>query len=470
MAPALRVVIIDAGDSSLVAQAACARGAPPPTRHVAVPWSLPTSSQRPLPTPWPMSPPLPQPASGQRCISLIGAPVALFLQRAVPRPAAPRARRSRSVPRGHAARLLLLGAALLWLGGCSEVSYYWQAAMGQWDILAARRPIAQVLADPAVGEPVKAQLRAVQEAQGFAGQALALPPEGHYTTYVDLHRDAVTWLVVASEPFALRAYRNCYLVVGCLDYRGYFRRDAARDFARQLSDQGYDVLVRPVQAYSTLGWFDDPLLNTQLRGDEADLVASVFHEQAHRLLFLKGDTGFNESFATFVEDEGLRRFLARQRRDAPRLLARYREVRADRARFEAILLRGRARLEALYNSGRPTAELRAEKQRLFQLLREDYQNQADSFKILDYGAWFRQELNNAHLVGVAQYHDLVPAFRALFRREDEDFLRFYAAVRALMARDVAARRNALEALAREAAPPAPDGTPAADPRAAPAGN
>ncbi len=348
--------------------------------------------------------------------------------------------------------ILLLALALL-LSGCSEVAYYWQAGLGQLEILRKRRPIEEVLEDPAVAEATKAKLRLVRRAQAFGREELALPEGASFHFYTDLERDFVSWLVVASEPYAFRAFRNCFPVVGCLGYRGFFQRADANGFASGLEGEGLDVWVRPVSAYSTLGWFDDPVLNTTLRAADLQIVATVLHEQAHQVLFVKGDTAFNESFATFVEREGVPRFLrdgggqSGSQEDAQ--LARYEALHEDRQRFRAILLRGKARLEGLYGSGKPTAEMVAEKTRLFAQMRQDYQNEKGSFKLASYDSWFAQDLNNAHLVGVEQYQSWVGAFQALFDRSGQDFARFYDAAKELADMTPEARRTRLQTLANE---------------------
>ena len=338
------------------------------------------------------------------------------------------------------------------LSGCSDVAYYWQAGLGQLEILRKRRPIGEVLEDPGVGEETKAKLRLVRRAQAFGREELALPEGASFHYYTDLERDFVSWLVVASEPFTFRAFRNCFPVVGCLNYRGFFERADANGFAGGLEGEGLDVWVRPVSAYSTLGWFDDPVLNTTLRAADLQIVATVLHEQAHQVLFVKGDTAFNESFATFVEREGVPRFLEGQGGQGDAQLARYEALHEDRQRFRAILLRGKARLQGLYGSGRPTAEMVAEKARLFAQMRQDYQNERGSFKLASYDSWFAQDLNNAHLVGVEQYQSWVGAFQALFDRSGQDFARFYAAAKELADLTPEGRLTRMQTLAKESVP------------------
>lgn len=324
---------------------------------------------------------------------------------------------------------ILFAALPILLGACTEAHYYWQAAWGQGRILAARISLEQALAANATPQAVQRKLRLIQRAQGFAATDLAIPEREHYRHYVALGRPQVSWLVVAAEPFRLRAREFCYPVVGCLEYRGYFKRTDADTLAKKLEHEGLDVVVRAVRAYSTLGWFADPILDTMLQGTEEQIVATLFHELAHRMYFLAGDTAFNESLASFVEQEGLRRFA--QKGDAEWSWERYEQSTADQERFRTLVRQTKAQLEALYASSLPEAEKRVRKLQAFQELRAHYTKQRAEFQILNYDRWFAQTLNNAHLLGFSQYTVWVPAFAALFRQSEGRFETFYEAVRTL---------------------------------------
>jgi predicted aminopeptidase len=365
--------------------------------------------------------------------------------------------RAHIAPSKRARLLGLVALAALGVSACGDLSYYWQAMNGQMEILRKRRPIAEVLEDPGVPPGVKVRLRLATQVQDFSIAELGLPTAGAYRTYANLGRPFVSWLVVAAPALELREHTWCYLIVGCLGYRGYFARADAQALAAELRGQGFDVSVRPVRAYSTLGWFDDPLLNTFVEQDELDMMATLIHEQAHRRLWVNGDTEFNESFAVFVEQEGLRRYLERQPSAAsspalspatPRIaMARYEAYNADRERFQAIALAGRERLAALYAAPLTEAEKLARKAQMLDAIREDYQKQRSSFKLLNYDDWFGPGLNNATLAGVAQYHVRLDAFMALFDEQGRDFSRFYAASEALGKLDPADRQAALDRLA-----------------------
>src|ERR1700728_2152249 len=241
----------------------------------------------------------------------------------------------------------LLAAALIGatLPGCA-IGYFTQAAQGQWQLMRARRPIASVLADPTASEQLKARLRVVQDARDFAVSDLGLPDNRSYRSYSDLKRPFVVWNVVAAPEFSVAPLRWCFPFTGCLSYRGYFRERDARKMAAALAARGNDVMVGGVTAYSTLGHFSDPVLNTMMRYGDLELVSTIFHELAHQLIYVREDTVFNESFAVSVEQEGLRRWLAARGRRLE--LQDYLErERADQLMVDAFA-DGRRRLAALY--------------------------------------------------------------------------------------------------------------------------
>src|SRR3990172_414173 len=268
-----------------------------------------------------------------------------------------------------------LAAALL-ITGCASPGYYFQAMSGQMAVAAARRPIPEIMADSAAPRELKARLGLIGRAREFAESELRLRSGGSFATYADLDRPFATWNVVATPEFSLVPKRWCFLIAGCISYRGYFSQHKAERFAAKLRKRGYDVHIGGAAAYSTLGWFRDPVLNTTLRLSDVAAVAIVFHELAHARLYVGDDSMFNESFATAVEEEGVRRFFAdgrRNRRDArdtfPRAarqgcrgcgftgasdeapMAAWRAARAQDLEFHAIVDDTRRRLGVLYGSG-----------------------------------------------------------------------------------------------------------------------
>jgi len=312
------------------------------------------------------------------------------------------------------------------IAGCG-VGYLAQATQGQWRVLRARRPITRILADPSASEPLKSRLRLVLEARNFASQELKLPDNRSYRSYSDLKRPYVVWNVVAAPEFSIQPLRWCFPFTGCLSYRGYFKQSNARAFAAALSARGNDTLVAGVTAYSTLGHFADPVLNTMMRYGELDLVATIFHELAHQLIYVEGDSAFNESFAVAVEQEGLRRWLAAHGR-SDELRDFLAQRRAERQIIHALAV-GRAQLDELYHQPWSPPLMRERKHELLSALGENVrtlerQNQIHS----GYGAWIDAGLNNAHLASIATYSDCVPGFAQLLDRNAGQLPAFYAAV------------------------------------------
>jgi predicted aminopeptidase len=326
----------------------------------------------------------------------------------------------------------LLAIVLLTVGliGCATLGYYGQSIGGQLEMLAKRRPIAELLDDPAVTDELKTRLALILQLRAFASDQLRLPDNDSYRSYADLERPYAVWNVYAAPELSLTPKEWCFPVVGCVAYRGYFAKHEAEAFAEELRAQGYDVHVGGVAAYSTLGWFHDPMLNTLIHRPIADLAGLMFHELAHQQVYVRDDSTFNESFATAVELEGARRWLAAN--GAPGQLDDYLAGKRAQGRFVALIMDYRARLAALYASEEPDEHKRAAKAKLFSELRADYEKQ----RIRDgggraYARWFEQELNNARLVPVGVYRQHLPAFQALLARENGDLAAFYRAVQQL---------------------------------------
>lgn len=327
--------------------------------------------------------------------------------------------------------LLLAVHAALALAGCAPPAYYLQAAEGHFELWRLARPIEDVQRDPAMPVSLQERLAVAAGLRDFASRELALPDNGSYRRYAALDRPYVVWNVLAAEEFSVRPKEWCFPVAGCVGYRGYFSRREADAHVADLREQGYEAHVVGVPAYSTLGWFDDPLLSTFIHYPETELARLIFHELSHQVAYARDDTEFNESFAVAVEQEGLRRWLAiHGSEDKRRGFARAQRMRAD---FMRLVLGARHRLDALYAGPLAQADKRREKSRIFAALRRDY----DALKTGDwqgyagYDRWFGQEINNATLASVGLYQQLVPAFEGLLERHGRDLPRFYAEVKAL---------------------------------------
>jgi len=342
-------------------------------------------------------------------------------------------------------RLIVVGVVFL-VSGCANVGYYIQAVTGQLDIWRRGRPVGDVLQDPAAPAALKEKLARVQAIREFASRELALPDNESYRRYADLGRRYVVWNVFAAPEFSVKPVEWCVLFAGCVGYRGYFAQADADRLAAELAGGGHDVYIGGVPAYSTLGWFRDPVLNTFIHYPEAEIARIVFHELSHQVLYVRDDTTFNESFAVAVELEGMRRWLAQPSNG--KLRAGYERGRERREHFVRLVADHRAKLEALYASALAAPEMRERKAVLLRGMQADYRRiRAGWNGFAGFDTWFARPPNNATLASVAIYTRYVPAFEALLEREGRDLPRFYAAVKALAALPMEERAARLDALA-----------------------
>lgn len=339
--------------------------------------------------------------------------------------------------------LVLAGSAL---AGCAGDGYYAQSIEGHFALMGARENVARLIGDDETPEALRSRLILAEEIRSFAVETLALPDNGSYRTYADIGRDVVTWNVVATPPLSLTPVAWCFPVFGCVAYRGYFNEDEAIAYARTLVAEGLDVTIGGSIAYSTLGWFRDPLLNTIIYDPDYALAGTIFHEMAHQRLYVNDDSMFNESYAVAVEREGMRRWLAAF--GTPELVAAYQASEQRREDFVTLVLAARDRLATLYASDRSDADKLRRKAEIFDQLRADYRELRGSWGgYAGYDRWFAQDLNNANLASIATYNATVPAFEALLASVGGDMAAFHAAAEALGALPKAERDAALARLA-----------------------
>jgi len=319
-------------------------------------------------------------------------------------------------------------AALVFIAGCttgcSTVSYYSQAVGGHLKLMRAREPIDKLLTAESTDPELRAKLQTLVDARQFAVDALELPDNKSYNTYVETGKRYVTWNVVAAEEFSLRAKTWCFPVAGCVNYKGYYAQEDANAYAEELKAENLDVNVGGATAYSTLGWFDDPVLDTMLNGGDIRFVGTLFHELAHQLLYIKNDSNFNEAFASFVEQEGIRIWLA-ERNESDRI-ERYNAYLDRNAGFSALLKSTREALLAVYAEELEDEQKRARKQAVLDDMQANYQTLKESWDgYAGYDGWFSRKVNNARLVSVATYRRFIPAFAAMYADAGRQLPAFY---------------------------------------------
>lgn len=358
--------------------------------------------------------------------------------------------------RRRAAGIFLVLATAALAAGCDTLGYYYQSIGGHLGVMAQAQPLDDAIASANGANDAKLaqRLELARRIRDYASRELKLPDNGSYRRYANLHRPYVVWSVFATPELSMDLRKWCFPIVGCITYRGYYAQKDANQYAQGLRHDGLETYVAGIPAYSTLGYFDDPLLNTFVYQPEGELARLIFHELAHQVVYVRNDTAFNESFATAVETAGVEQWLAQE--GSPEARASYRIYDGRRSQFRAMLLDTRGKLVALYKSPLDDEAKRQGKARIFDELRAEYARLKTEWGgYSGYDRWFDQPLTNAHLAAVATYQQWVPAFTALLAQSGGDWRRFYAAARKLgdlppVERDVALRR--LAAPATEVAP------------------
>ena len=327
-------------------------------------------------------------------------------------------------------KLILLIFCAVCVSACSVTGYYLDAINGHANILNQQRPVEDVLNDQAVSPLIREKLLNLVEARRFASNELLLLDNDSYRQYSDIKRQFVVWNVVATRPLSLKPKQWCYVFVGCMSYRGFFDEEKANNYANELQQQGWDVYVGGVKAYSTLGWFDDPFLNTMLYASEASRVGLLFHELAHQQVYRKNDSTFNESFATTVEQEGLRRWF--MNKGNKKNYEDYLQASQRDQQFHQLLLKTQIELRKIYSRNIGDLDKLRYKNKQFQQLKTDYRQLKISWEnISAYDAWMAKDLNNAHLALIATYNKLIPQFQTLLNRSGNNLEHFYQEVKNL---------------------------------------
>ena len=342
-------------------------------------------------------------------------------------------------------KAVLLTIVCLHLIACESVSWLWQAANGQWELRQLSTPLASVLEDKGTAEPLRERLELVRSIVAYGSGRLGIADNPGYDTYVDLPRQHVVWNVFAVPEFSIEPRHWCFPIAGCVSYRGYFSEQRARRYAARLEALDYDVWVGGVAAYSTLGWFNDPVLSTWLWREESAVAALLFHELAHRRLYVPGDTRFNESLATLIEESLLQDWL--KQRDQTQLLEAYRQSTATRREFSALVEKTWRQLADLYQQKdtpeatrrRKTATLAA-MQGKYALSRTDWP-EPDMFD-----SWIEGSLNNARLLTVLSYNGWLPSLRVLLAQEHNQLPSFLAQMETLAKQSEHERARILDAL------------------------
>ncbi len=306
-------------------------------------------------------------------------------------------------------------------------------------------PIKKLVSAPSISTSEKQLFQEILRIRQFSSESLLLPKNGSYSSFVDLERDYVVWNVFATPEFSLHPINSCFLVVGCLQYKGFFAEQDALEFAAELREAGNDVYLGGVSAYSTLGWFDDPILSSMLKYGKLRLAEVMFHELAHQLIYIKDDSAFNEAFATAVGDFGVRRWL--QESSSGSDLSKFEKNKEWEQHFLKLVLAAKQKLERLYASNKPEKQMLLQKQHIYGALKAGYIELKQRWdNPPNYDKWMSHDLNNAKIASVATYHDLAGAFTSLLALSENDLVLFYKRVRFLGTLTKEQRHSCLENL------------------------
>ena len=340
-----------------------------------------------------------------------------------------------------ASKVLTLLLVLFCFSGCESWKFYSQATLGQMQILSRREDITRLLAAQQTPELIRTKLEKILEIRAFASEKLGLPVGDNFSEYVSIDGQHVLWNVYASPRYSLSPLSWCFPFAGCVTYRGYFNEIDARQYAKGLGEKGFDTYVGGVRAYSTLGWFDDVVLSTVLQQSEEELAALIFHELAHQVVYIPGDTQFNEGFATAVEQEGLQLWLAEKKSvSSNAILSRSEEIAERRKDFVSLILETRDILRDVYESGMEEEKMEEKKRAIQKELRIKYQTMKEGWDgYSGYDNWFSEGLNNAQIATVASYNKFVPGFKSIFEQENGEFLKFYERIDEMSKTSKAAR-------------------------------
>ncbi|MBF0193955.1 MAG: aminopeptidase [Magnetococcales bacterium] len=305
------------------------------------------------------------------------------------------------------------------LSSCLGPSYYYQSINGHLDLLNKRVPIIQLINDNKTPKKLKEQLKKTSKYREFAAKTLFLPTKGTYKTYADLKRHEATWVVFASHPYKLSPKKWCFPVTGCLNYLGYFKKADAKKHAEKLKKLGMEVYINGSPAYSTLGWFDDPLLNTFINFSDEKLQALIYHELAHKKLYFADTPTLNESYAEAVSQIGVRLWFEAQNNHAQ--LQRIYKKQKQELEFIKNVQTVRKLLAKLYALPLDKTQMQRKKDIILQQAAKNYVNSWPK-------GWFSEGLNNAKLNSANTYSRLVPQFLAIFAKEGRDINRFHKIV------------------------------------------
>lgn len=324
----------------------------------------------------------------------------------------------------------IISIALLLLSGCADLGYYWHSASGHLGVMSDRVSIKKILADETTDPALRERLLQVQEIRAFSIEHLKLPDNDSYRSFVQLDRPYVVQNLFAAPEFSTRLHQWCYPIIGCASYRGYYDEERLEKYATGLEQQGFELHIGKVSAYSTLGWFDDPVLSSFINWPDYRLAGLIFHELTHQQIYIDDDTTFNESLASAVQQAGTELWL--EHHGKTEQLERFKRWLVYREQVIELIIRTQEKLNLMYQSDLEDDQKRVSKQEIFDSARHQHQAIAQQHGVTaGFTRWFTEDLNNAKIGSVAAYNTQVAAFLNILIAHQSNFEHFYAYIKQL---------------------------------------
>lgn len=327
------------------------------------------------------------------------------------------------------ARCFVTALAITSLSGC-QLTYLVKSAYNQMNILYLRQPIDQVIASGKLSEKDKAKLELTQSVRLFAQEKLLLNVGKNYSSYVQLNKPYVVWSVNASHQWKLEHFLWHFPIVGDVPYKGFPEEEDAKKEASLLQSQGYDTYVRGVSAYSTLGWFNDPILSSMMRYSDEDLVNTIIHESVHATIYIKSNADFNERFATFVGDKGTELFYLEKEGPESIHLQRMKNENDDQKIFSAFISDEIKKLGLFYKSN-STKDLSLRENQFAEIKNRFRKQVRPALKTDSYSSFEKITLNNARLLLFKTYVADLSDFQRLLDAVNGDLILFIKKIRLL---------------------------------------
>lgn len=323
----------------------------------------------------------------------------------------------------HLLRVFLLGCLTVSCSGCG-LGYLWHVTVGQAKLLAQQRPVDEVLRGAQLTDQERQKMQLILAVRTFAIAQLGLYDSSSYTTFVRLARPYVSYNLSAAPADAFKPYVWRFPVLGAMPYKGFFNLEYAEQEQQELEAQGYETYLRGVRAYSTLGYFDDPILSSMLAYDDVVLINTIIHEMLHQTVWIKGSVSFNESLASFIGAHGTRMYLTQRYGPGSPAVQRYDALQADKALFEAYMQALLTRVEALYQEPISRTEKLQRREQLFTEAVTGYTPVAAQMRTTQYQKFFeRRALNNAVLLAFRTYNRDPAFFERLLAAQGGDLRR-----------------------------------------------